>query len=153
MTVLPRAFDDISAVAPRLSRRDVLRGSLALGAAVLIADSGAAHADAINESMSGNFFPVHDPCIVRAGDTYHVFSTGQQADSTGLLPWRTSQDLVHWELQGHVFDAIPDWAQQAIPGTRGLWAPDVAWFNDAFHLYYSCSTFGSNRSVIGLVTN
>lgn len=103
--------------------------------------------------MSGDFAPVHDPCIIKAGDTYHLFSTGQQADATGLLPWRTSRDLVSWKLQGKVFETIPEWALQAVPGTKGLWAPDIAFFNNAYHLYYSCSTFGSNASVIGLVTN
>src|SRR5690606_19372021 len=94
---------------------------------------------------------VHDPCIIKAGDTYHLFATGQQ--STGLLPWRVSRDLVHWELRGHVFEAIPQWARDAIADTRGLWAPDIAYFNGRYHLYYSVSTFGSNRSAIGLVTN
>jgi arabinan endo-1,5-alpha-L-arabinosidase len=34
-----------------------------------------------------------------------------------------------------------------------LWAPDVSFFNCAYHVYYAASTFGSNRSVIGLATN
>lgn len=104
----------------------------------------------INERMTGDIAPVHDPCIIKAGDTYHLFATGQQA--TGLLPWRVSRDLVHWELRGHVLEAIPQWALTAIPGTRGLWAPDISYFNGRYHLYYSVSTFGSNRSAIGLVT-
>src|SRR6185369_15576524 len=36
---------------------------------------------------------------------------------------------------------------------RGLWAPDISYFNGQYHLYYSVSTFGSNRSSIGLATN
>lgn len=40
-----------------------------------------------------------------------------------------------------------------MPGLRGLWAPDVAYFNGKYHLYYSVSTFGSNHSRIGLATN
>ena len=56
-------------------------------------------------------------------------------------------------MRGRVFEAIPQWAQQAIPGVSGLWAPDIAYFNKRYHLYYACSTFGSNRSAIGLVTN
>ena len=38
-------------------------------------------------------------------------------------------------------------------GLRGIWAPDVSYFANAYHLYYSVSTFGSNRSSIGLATN
>ena len=40
-----------------------------------------------------------------------------------------------------------------VPGLRGIWAPDISYFNGKYHLYYSASTFGSNRSSIGLATN
>jgi arabinan endo-1,5-alpha-L-arabinosidase len=103
--------------------------------------------------MTGNFSPVHDPCIIKAGDTYHLFCTGHVDKAEGLIPWRVSKDLIDWTLQGHVLDSIPAWAQAAVPGTRGAWAPDIAYFNGRYHLYYSCSTFGSQRSVIGLTTN
>jgi arabinan endo-1,5-alpha-L-arabinosidase len=33
-----------------------------------------------------------------------------------------------------------------------LWAPDISRFGDTYHLYYSASTFGSNRSCIGHAT-
>jgi arabinan endo-1,5-alpha-L-arabinosidase len=139
---------------PLLSRRDVVRSAVTLaGATLLPGASIPAELAPLNERMSGNYFPVHDPCIIKRGSTYHVFSTGQAHDPTGLLPWRTSTDLAHWKLQGKVFDAIPQWAQEAVPGTRGLWAPDIVYVNDEYRLYYSCSTFGSNRSVIGLVVN
>jgi len=107
----------------------------------------------INERMTGDFAGVHDPCAIKHDDTFHLFSTGQMRDPTGLLPWRTSKDLLEWRVQGRVFEEIPAWARDAIPGVAGLWAPDIAYFNGRFHLYYSCSTFGSNRSAIGLVTN
>jgi arabinan endo-1,5-alpha-L-arabinosidase len=106
----------------------------------------------LNERMSGDLSPVHDPCIIKAGDTYHLFSTGHVGDAPGVMPWRTSKNLVDWSVHGHVLESIPRWAQDAVPGTRGAWAPDIAFFNGQYHLYYSCSTFGSNRSVIGLVT-
>ena len=111
-----------------------------------------AHAS-INERMTGNLSPVHDPCIIKAGDTYHLFCSGHVGRAEGLIPWRVSKDLVEWTLHGHVLEEIPQWAQASVPGTRGTWAPDVAWFNGRYHIYYSCSTFGSNRSVIGLVPN
>jgi arabinan endo-1,5-alpha-L-arabinosidase len=107
----------------------------------------------INQRMSGDFAPVHDPCIMRAEGRYHVFCTGHEGQHPGLIPWRTSRDLVHWELEGAVFDSIPEWASEAVPGARGMWAPDIAFFNDRYHLWYSISTFGSNRSVIGLATS
>lgn len=38
-------------------------------------------------------------------------------------------------------------------GASNIWAPDISFYNGKYHLYYSVSTFGSNRSVIGLATN
>lgn len=114
---------------------------------------GSAAAESSNGELKGDITPVHDPCVIKAGDTFHLFATGQARDATGLLPWRTSKDLVEWKLQGRIFDAIPKWAVEAVPGVGGLWAPDISYFNERFHLYYSVSTFGSNDSAIGLVTN
>ncbi len=131
------------------SRRRALQGLAAAGAAASL--PRLIHAQDVRE-LIGDLTPVHDPCIIKEGDTYHLFSTGQLHDKTGLLPWRTSTNLIEWKLQGRVFDAIPEWARDAVPGTGGLWAPDIAYFNDRFHLYYSVSTFGSNHSAIGLVT-
>ena len=34
-----------------------------------------------------------------------------------------------------------------------MWAPDIAFVNGRYRLYYSVSTVGSNRSTIGLATN
>ena len=47
---------------------------------------------------------------------------------------------------------MPDWAKQAIPQAETIWAPDISFFNGQYWLYYAVSTFGSNRSVIGLAT-
>src|SRR6185503_10432622 len=66
---------------------------------------------------------------------------------------RCSKDLINWRLCGDVFAHLPEWAVKDVPGVRGLWAPDVSYFNGRYHLYYSVSTFGSNRSSIGLATN
>jgi arabinan endo-1,5-alpha-L-arabinosidase len=35
----------------------------------------------------------------------------------------------------------------------GLWAPAATYFGGQWHLYYSVSTFGSQRSAIGMATN
>lgn len=91
---------------------------------------------------------VHDPCMIRQGQYYYVFSTGP-----GVLV-RRSKDLINWEFTGRVFAAdVPDWARKEIPGSSALWAPDISYANGRYYLYYSVSTFGKNRSLIGLVTN
>jgi len=97
--------------------------------------------------LEGDIRQVHDPSIIKDGDTFYIFST-----RAGIAV-RCSKDLVHWRLCGDVFAHLPEWAVKDVPGLRGLWAPDVSYFNGEFHLYYSVSTFGSNRSSIGLATN
>jgi arabinan endo-1,5-alpha-L-arabinosidase len=84
-----------------------------------------------------------------AGDTvYYVAATGR-----GVKLLR-STDLKHWQPAGRVFEqAVPDWARREIRGTRGIWAPDLSYHNGLYYLYYSVSTFGSQRSVIGLAVN
>ncbi len=51
------------------------------------------------------------------------------------------------------FCALARLGRDDVPGLRGIWAPDISYFNGKYHLYYSASTFGSNRSSIGLATN
>ncbi|MHB8861073.1 MAG: arabinan endo-1,5-alpha-L-arabinosidase [Pirellulaceae bacterium] len=92
-----------------------------------------------------------DPTIAVMPGTdpvYYVFPTGRG------VPIYRSRDLVAWEQTGRVFDrALPAWASAAVPGAKGIWAPDISWSNGEWRLYYSVSTFGSQRSVIGLATN
>ncbi|HEY6660143.1 MAG TPA: arabinan endo-1,5-alpha-L-arabinosidase [Pyrinomonadaceae bacterium] len=97
--------------------------------------------------LQGDIRQVHDPSIIKDGDTYYLFST------RAGIAIRCSKDLINWRLCGDVFAHLPDWAVKDVPGLRGLWAPDVSYFNGKYHLYYSASTFGSNHSSIGLATN
>lgn len=91
---------------------------------------------------------VHDPCLIKEGDTYYLFSTGHG------IPIRRSKDLDHWETAGRVFtEDLPKWAKEEIPGSVFPWAPDMAHLNGRYHLYYSVSSFGKNRSLIALVTS
>lgn len=134
------------------------RQTLALGAAAAVCGLTAPFALAqngrktLNDKLTGNLFPVHDPSAICQDDTFHIFSTSQVGEAPGLVHWRTSTDLVTWTLKGAVFPAMPDWAAKAVPGTGGIWAPDISFSNGQYRLYYAVSTFGSNHSAIGLVT-
>jgi len=101
--------------------------------------------------LEGDLSPIHDPAIIREGRTYHLFASNRFADK--LVPMFCSPDRRRWTLCGNVFDAVPPWAREEVPGARGIWAPDISFFAGRYHLYYSVSTFGRNRSVIGLTTN
>lgn len=98
-------------------------------------------------SLQGDLH-AHDPSMIKAGDTYYVFSTG------GGLQVRTSKDLLHWQYEGPVFTTLPAWISQALKtDISDLWAPDIAYHNGVYYLYYAGSLFGKNTSVIGLATN
>jgi len=90
-----------------------------------------------------------DPAIIKGDDgRYYVYATGRG------LPFYRSADLVEWQRIGRVFDrSVPEWAPREVPGTRGIWAPDITFYRGKFWLYYAVSTFGSQRSCIGLATN
>ncbi len=102
--------------------------------------------------LEGNL-RVHDPAVIRQGDTFYLFSTGGRRRGPGIIPIRCSMDLFNWTLCGSVFDKLPEWASKEIPGARSAWAPDISFFNGKYHLYYSVSRFGRNNSAIGLATN
>jgi arabinan endo-1,5-alpha-L-arabinosidase len=90
---------------------------------------------------------VHDPVIARENDRYYVYSTGS------LVPFICSRDKVVWEFCGRVFKSNPAWTREINPNLADIWAPDISFFNDRWHLYYAVSTFGSQNSAIGLATN
>jgi arabinan endo-1,5-alpha-L-arabinosidase len=118
---------------------------------VLLANGNPVHGQRTTPStvagLQGDIRNVHDPSLISDGHTFYLFST------RAGISVRCSEDLVRWRLCGDVFAHLPLWAVQDVPGLRGLWAPDISYFNGRYHLYYAASTFGSNRSSIGLATN
>lgn len=107
----------------------------------------------LNDRIAGDITPVHDPAIIKQGDTYYLFTTSQEKENKGLIHVRSSKDLVTWTREPSVFAEMPAWARKAIKGTVGIWAPDVSFHGGRYRVYYSVSTFGSNRSAIGLATS
>jgi arabinan endo-1,5-alpha-L-arabinosidase len=102
--------------------------------------------------LSGDVAGTHDPSIMKEGKTWYVFATGK-APGGGQFAVRCSEDLEHWKLCGHVFDAIPQWIQERSPGTKDLWAPDISYVNHEYRMYYAYSLFGKNTSGIALAVN
>lgn len=139
----------------RISRRRALQATVGVAAAALPygAITWASAPEPINSRMFGDITPVHDPCIIRDEDTYYVFCTTTKGDGKSQIPCRTSKDLLNWEFAGFVLAEMPPWAHAKIPDARGIWAPDISFVNGMYYLYYAVSSFGSNRSCIGLATN
>ena len=77
--------------------------------------------------------PVHadyfaDPFVLRHGGVYYAYGTVAQAGRT--LPGLRSDDLVDWEPLGDVLRPLAS-------GPDVYWAPEVAFRDGVFHLYYS----------------
>lgn len=88
----------------------------------------------------------HDPVVMFAHGQYYRFQTGKG------IPTNTSANLTEWKAGTAVFSSNPSWIAQQVPEARDLWAPDISYFGGSYHLYYSASSFGKNRSCIGHAT-
>ena len=97
---------------------------------------------------------IHDPStVVPCNGRYYVFGTH------GGIYSKSSADKQFWVAGPSVFTSAPAWTTN-YSGTNSLtasldsfWAPDVIYFNGLYHLYYAISTFGSQKSAIGLATS
>lgn len=91
---------------------------------------------------------VHDPVMIKEGDTYYLFCTGW-----GVSVF-SSKDMVNWKEEAPVFSKAPEWTETVVPGFRGhIWAPDIHRYDGKYYLYYSVSAFAKNTSAIGVATN
>ncbi|MCR5312357.1 MAG: family 43 glycosylhydrolase, partial [Bacteroidaceae bacterium] len=117
---------------------------------------------------------VHDPVMAYENGKYYIFATGMGVDvlsSSDLKTWTREESVFKFvpkmepnpapgehRRRGFSMDreksTIPQWAIDSVRGYTGhTWAPDISYHNGLWHLYYSCSTFGKNRSAIGLAVN
>ena len=91
---------------------------------------------------------VHDPTIIKRPDgSYLLAHTGND------ISLKTSTDRTAFRNAGSVFPGGASWTSTYTGGSRNLWAPDLSYRNGRYWLYYSASTFGSNRSAIFLATS
>jgi arabinan endo-1,5-alpha-L-arabinosidase len=100
---------------------------------------------------------VHDPALVAGadGEPWFVYSTGDVNVGFGAPQVRRSDDGgATWADAGTAWDADtdPEWVRASIDGVENFWAPELYEHDGTWYLYYSASTFGSNRSAIGLRT-
>ncbi|MGO9659878.1 MAG: arabinan endo-1,5-alpha-L-arabinosidase [Acidimicrobiales bacterium] len=130
-----------------------LRAAAVAALAALLTALGGPSVAAASVPVPSYMF-VHDPSMIREGNTWYLFSTGDPNGGVndGDIQIRVSTDLRTWRLAGTVFDNIPAWITNRIPGVQNLWAPDISYFDGLYHLYYAASSFGSNDSVIALAT-
>lgn len=101
----------------------------------------------INWEIDGDL-SAHDPVVIREKNIWYAFYTGNG------IKMKSSTNGVDWFHYGQVIKHTPKWVKDLVPGaTSSIWAPDISYYNGVYNLFYSVSTFGKNRSVIGLLTN
>ncbi|MEJ7748281.1 MAG: family 43 glycosylhydrolase [Candidatus Limnocylindrales bacterium] len=76
------------------------------------------------------------------------------------VPMMSSKDLVHWTYRGEAFSLAdrPVYADNDPndgDGIAGLWAPEIAYFDGIYHLYYTVTdtTLPGGGSAIGVATS
>ncbi len=99
-------------------------------------------------AFDGSDPDVHDPVMAEEDGVYYMFTTGF---GIGMM---SSTDLKTWKQEKAPLDPTPKWPVEFVPSYQGhTWAPDIIKVGDRWYLYYSCSTFYKNISVIGVATN
>jgi len=119
-----------------------------LAALLVLAASVWAAPDDPGELPVSGWTGTHDPTIVEVAP--HRFVRVQTGRG---IPLTVSTDLKEWHPAGQVFRSLPDWTAERVPGAVDLWAPDLVFRGGEWRLYYAVSTFGSQRSAIGLAVN
>ena len=90
-----------------------------------------------NPVLPGDFA---DPSVVRVGNDY--WATATSSEWAPLFPILHSTNLVDWEIVGHVFpEEAPEWTE------AHYWAPEIAYENGTFYIYYTAKKEGGNLCV------
>ena len=117
--------------------------------------SGARHrADARPGSpeLSSGRSRTHDPSLIREGRGAYVFSTGDPAVAGGTIRFARPRTCRHGRSPAPCSTPSLRGSARPYPASRTS-GRRILEHAGTYYLYYSASTFGSNRSVIGLATN
>lgn len=105
----------------------------------------------VTEYINPVFKPIlADPTVIKdpASEYFYAYGTEDYWDTdkkNHLTPVVRSKDLVSWVYIGDALTVKPTWKTNG-----GIWAPDIAFVNGKYHLYYSYSTWGDANPGIGL---
>lgn len=105
-------------------------------------------------------YNLHDPSVIKVGDTYYCFSTDVGYGITprvGIMV-RKSTDLVDWKYVGWALEGLPAGGVKYITDNggvpvAGLWAPYIMKVGTEYRLYYSLAPESGRTSCIGLLTS
>ena len=113
--------------------------------AILLLVSGGLANDLRAQVLTG----AHDPTVIKDDRCVYTLLT-----TNNLLQIRQSTDGINWTAKGNIFTAVPAWVNTALGTTiPDIWAPCIRYNNGLYWVYYACSSFGTNNSVIGVASN
>ena len=97
---------------------------------------------------------IHDPSVIEVDGRYAAFGTGEQGLYRGAIKVKTSPEGVNWTDAGADRKGRPQMGDRfaRLPADECL-GPSVSRRGGTVFLYYCLSSFGSNASAIGLMTN
>jgi arabinan endo-1,5-alpha-L-arabinosidase len=93
-----------------------------------------------------------DPTIIKEGNWFYMYGSGSG------IPGVRSTNLINWVSVPRVFpnNDTPAWSPITNISVENagnqIWAPQITKYGSTYRMYYSHSTIGSQRSVIGLAT-
>ncbi len=141
--------------------------SLAVAGCLICGSSAISTSPAKIADAAGTRVSVHDPSIIKDGNTYYVFGSHiDAAKSTDLQNWKTftngyarTNNVEFGNLSQNLQKAFA-WAGEDLEDCKGgfaVWAPDVIWNPDyvnsdgskGAYLMYFCTSSTYMRSVIG----
>ncbi|WP_062314004.1 arabinan endo-1,5-alpha-L-arabinosidase [Demequina rhizosphaerae] len=154
----------VDAPATRRSRRPLLIGGAAAVAALGLAAGVVAWSPWSEDVVAATALELagdihtHDPALVAGedGEDWYVYSTGDVQKGFGSPQIRRSTDGGEtWEYVGTVWDETDDvaWVYDEVSGVQNFWAPELVEHDGTWYLYYAASSFGTNGSLIGLMTS
>ncbi|MBU5443310.1 family 43 glycosylhydrolase [Paenibacillus sp. MSJ-34] len=123
--------------------------ALAAGVWTVKRNGGEAGDSASSTYRNPVFEPVFaDPALIRGEDgmIYAYATEDDWGDGEGsrVVPILRSGNLQDWEYVGEAFDRKPEWKG------GGVWAPDIAYYNGKYYLYYTMSLWGDPDPGIGV---
>lgn len=91
-----------------------------------------------------------DPTVIKDPNSEYFYAFGTEDywytdGKNHVVPIVKSKDLVNWTYVKDAFGRRPVWKTEG-----GIWAPDIAYVNGKYHLYYAYSTWGDRDPGIGL---
>ncbi len=81
-----------------------------------------------------------DPAVIKAHDGYYYMYTSEPGAGTGIKVWR-SANMVEWQQITTIFAKRPNGV-----GYTFLWAPDIAYIDGKYVLYYANAEWGNQAS-------